>query len=261
MTNQTQIATEPSILLTLSQDEVAFLLHALGVESIPSFTPPSDFDASAASAASRSLRARGVAATAADGKYQINEGVAAIVAVGAAFTQMLAVIHQTADGSRRDSWIYIAPGLSVLHQIPQVGVHTFQTLPNGMAMLLALAGTLELRSEDSTLPPEQFMLATPIWTHARDLIAAKQSQVAYDTLLQAGASAAFAQAAINVQARSVVSIVGAKADKTLNVRGLLILDVEQGYWLLRPHGDDLIAETLNGRKVLDAIADELIVTP
>jgi len=260
MTNQTQTTTEPSILVTLSQDEVAFLLHALSIERIPSFTPPADFDESAASAASRSLRARGVAALAADGKYQINEGVAAIVAVGAAFSQMLSVTHQAADGSRHEYWIYIAPGLSVLHQTPQLGIHTFQTLPTGMAMLLALAGVLELRTEDSTLPPTQFVLSTPVWTAARDLIAA-QPQAAYEALTQGGASGDFAQAAIEASSRSVVSILSANADKTLNARGLLILDVEQGYWLLRPHGDDLIAETLDGRKVLDAIADELITTP
>lgn len=266
MVNNTQVKGEapvsvmPSLLITLTQDEVALLLRMMKADGTPSFRIPTGFDESAASAASRSLRARGIAHLTPDGQFQVNDGLMAVIGTGLSFAQLLAVSHQADDGSTHNSWFYIAPGLTVQHRVAEPGIHTFQTIPDGMTMLLALAAAMELRPDKAEIEPTQVTLPTEVWEMAREQLSAGNTQGAGAVLAEQGVSEAFARAVAEAPRRSVVSLVGGLPNKTLRASGLYVLDVGDGYWLAQPtvDGSQLTATATNGPKVLDCISDMLL---
>jgi hypothetical protein len=244
--------TQQAIVVTLSDDELTFCLRMLGIARLASFLPSKEYNASAEAAASRSLRAHGLATLSEDGVFQLEEAVAKLIVAGASFSRLIAITHEN-NGRRSHAWFYLIPGLAVMHRQPEPGTHAFQTVPEGMSLLLLLAsamGMAPLRdgspgSEAETIPKSRY--------HA---LIQPGEEVSFqpETAISAGLQDALTEPI----AQSAVTLFIPKEEEQADHASLLVIDTAKGYWLLVPSGDDFIAKPMEGQQVLERIADLLM---
>ena len=124
---------ENDLVLTLSQEELLYILKVLGKGSVPGIGPEMFSGATerdiavAVSVTGRVLIARGLVIPISDGKVRISELVLALV--GTCVTPKFSIVVEltTNDDSRKSYW-HGVDKLIVNHSLPTRGIHQFRAL-------------------------------------------------------------------------------------------------------------------------------------
>ena len=265
-----QLGLGESQFLRLTDDELALVLVAMKLPRIMGFEVPDDVSPAALQGARNTLRARGGAFVQPDGTLVISEQIADMVGKGARWGRLITVVLKFEGGLFERHWVYMGRGPSVLHSLPEPGIHQFQTIPDGKSMLLTLSGLLRMRLRVQTMPDAEAFQIDPAALDEADLLRVENgSDAAYQYLVAQNFPESFAQAAVSPAINAVVSVTwpttgepndAGKIEFTERVMWLWGLPDEGGYWMLFPRREQHIIEVLpaNPGKVLNTIGDFVV---
>jgi hypothetical protein len=251
------LTAKPSLVLDLSQEELALLLRLLNIPGLPGFTVPENFGGIEADVAERSLRARALLASVNANQYTIDETVAALIACGAVAARLLSIVNVLESQKHAAAWFYLAPQLTVLHLPTGDGIHHFQTVPDGVSFMLLAASVLKIDPRDAEKPDTpEFILPKALWDAATEGFNNAQFDEAGELLRANGVEESFILAFMNPR-RRVVSVVNVQGVENIHAFGILVLEADNGYWLLLPEQDNLRSVPENSNGVLNRVADML----
>jgi hypothetical protein len=253
--------------MRLTEDELGLVLAAARIPRILGYEIPAEVPEGSMEAARNTLVARGGARLAPDGSVIISEEIAQIVSRGARWGRVITLALKFENDYVERHWIYMGRGDSVLHSIPEPGIHQFQTIPDGKTMLLTIAGLLRIRLRNDAAPGNSEFTVDPQLIDAAD--AARQANgpdAAYQTLVGANLPDSFAQSAVWPSINAVVSVLWpttglpnaeGKTEFTERVTWLWGAPEDQGYWMLFPDRENRTIQVApaNGRRIISVISD------
>jgi len=164
--------TTPEPVLTLSQEELYFLLVLLKSRGIPGMEGIFEPDASESErthlldAARRALVARNIVTIHLDGRVTMDDFSLAVI--GTCVRPIFSVIMEN-TGLDRSSGIFWhgIKGLLVEHTIPQQGIHRFRALPANTDLVRRLAGAAEVKLRDDAGQMEDGVVMQEAFDRAR----------------------------------------------------------------------------------------------
>ncbi|MCS6835546.1 MAG: hypothetical protein NZ750_05965 [Anaerolineae bacterium] len=242
--------------IRLSQDELAFLLRALGIAQIPGFTPSKTISEEAAGIVARTLLARGFIQLGEDGVL-VDQGVAAAVGGGAITERatLLIVHHPTDETLDNPHWFYLIPNFTLYHSRPTLGVHRFKTEANGLEVAVDVASILDVPLDNVIPAPQgqEVTISRQVYVQGRELAHKGQIQQARQFLSQHGVKGSGLQALTQPQARYTVAQIQANGGQVA-AAGMLILRVEDGYWIANVAPDSTTVTPVDSQRLLNTIA-------
>ena len=254
-----QDATQETLRLDLriSEDELIFLLRALGIGALPGYKPSDSFDDPRAQAAFNSLVARQFIQQSGDA-IQIDQTVAALVGGGGTTQRVLTVLNDT-RAERSNHWFYLIPQFTIHHSSPDPGVHRFQTVPSGLELIVQLNEIIKLNLEDGTAPNiEPHFIDKRLYDDALAYINANDPESAMMLLEENGVPEFYANALVNYEQRTIIMLVQSQQDSTAG-DPLLLVKSKTDFVTASPEdaGATLLLATKTGQNVLDDIVDML----
>ncbi len=259
-----------SVYVRLTEDELALVLAAARVPRIMGYEIPKDMPQASLEAARHTLRARGGAQLRQDGTLVISEDIANLVSKGARWGRLITLALKFENNYVERHWIYMGRGDSVLHSIPEPGIHQFQTIPDGKTMLLALAGLLRIRLRNEAAPGDaEFTVAPQLIDAAEAARKANGPEAAYQTHMAANLPESFAQSAAWPAINAVVSVLWpttglpnaeGKTEFTERLMWLWGAPQDSGYWMLFPDRESRTIQVVpaNGRKIISVVSDFVV---
>lgn len=182
--------TEP--ILTLSQEELYFLLVLLKARRIPGMEGIFDEDASERErtnlldAARRALVARGLVTLAVDGRATMDDFALAVIGTCVRPLYSVMMENTALDRSSGVFW-HAIQGLIVEHTIPQQGIHRFRALPADTDVARRLLGAAEVKPQEAGAALEETTVMQDAFDHARKASRdAGDEKAASDALVQSG---------------------------------------------------------------------------
>jgi len=243
--------------IRLSQDELTFLLRALGVPQIPGFTPPQAFSEEAAGVVARTLLARGFIQIGPDGVL-VDQGVAAAAAGGATTERAMLLIahHPTDEAQDSPHWFYLIPNFTLYHSVPMPGIHRFKTEANGLEVAVDIASILNVPLDGIIPAPQgqEVTLSREVYVQGRELARQGQAKQARQLFSQHGVSGSGLQALIQPQARYTVTQIQA-TNGQVAAAGMLVLRADDGYWLANIAADSTTLTSVDSQQLLDVVAE------
>lgn len=222
-----------------SSAELAYLLSALRIKALPGFQPAA-LDDALQTHTRRSLQARRAIADPPpdapdDVTIVVDEGVAALVGAGAVSQRTLNIDVLQDAQPIQTAWFYLVPDFSVMHDMPDDGVHRFVTMPGSTDWIVRLRDVLSLRLDrDPSQRPagEPAQMSREAYQQVRD--ASKTDlQQALQLLDAAGLPDAICQAYLQPQQRQLITLMMWNAEIEQAVAtGMMGLRVEAGYWMV-----------------------------
>lgn len=211
-------AKSPEPTLTLSQEELYFLLVLLKSRRIPGMEGIFDVDASDSErthlldAARRALVARGLVTLQVDGRATMDEFTLAVI--GTCVRPLFSVMMENTalDRSSGVFWHGIT-GLIVEHTLPQQGIHRFRALPAGTDLVSLIVGAAEVYPSETNLPLAEVRLMEEAFARARKASRDEaDEEAARVALVQGGAPGGEAEklAALLAQAETSTTVAFAR---------------------------------------------------
>ena len=165
-------STPPEPVLTISQEELYFLLVLLKSRGIPGMEGIFEPDASEIErthlldAARRALVARNLLTLHLDGRVTMDDFSLAVI--GTCVRPLYSVIMEN-TGLDRSSGVFwhAIQGLLVEHTIPQQGIHRFRALPADTDLVRRLAGAAEVKLRDEAGQMEEGVVMQEALDRAR----------------------------------------------------------------------------------------------
>lgn len=251
-------AQETAIVVTISRDELAFLLRHANQEAIPGFEIPSDMDDVLMGAAYRSLLAHGVLSLNERGEAMVNQGVMNIITSANRMNKLLTV--QAAQGNLRVQHNFYIMSDYVVHMAsPYAGVMQFQVLNTGikLAAMLALALALDVENKRVAHPGN---VSLPIFAYqdARDLALNGQVKSAQQQLAAHKLSQPMIEAITAPSQSFVISVAKTNHHQLVEPIAAAVLVTPQGRWLVAPQNDSHMTITaVNSEQVLEWAVDAI----
>lgn len=184
----------PEPILTVSQEELYFLLVLLKARRIPGMEGIFEPDASERErtnlldAARRALVARGLVTLQVDGRATMDEFTLAVI--GTCVKPLFSVMMENTalDRSSGVFWHGIQ-GLIVEHTIPQQGIHRFRALPADTDLARRLLGAAEVKPHEAGAALDEVVVMQDAFDRARKASRdAGDEKTASDALMQGGIS-------------------------------------------------------------------------
>lgn len=252
------VAQETAIVVTLSRDELAFLLRQANQESIPGFEIPSDMDDVLMGAAYRSLLAHGVLSLNERAEPMVNQGVMNIITSANRMNKLLTV--QAAQGDLRVQHnFYIMTDYIVHMASPYAGVMQFQVLDTGikLAAMLTLSMALDVDNKHVAHPGSE-MLPITAYQEARDLALNGQVNQAQQLLTAHKLPQPMRDAITTPTQSFVISVAKVNHNELVEPIAAALLVTPQGRWLVAPMDDSSMKMTgVNSEQVLEWAADAI----
>lgn len=246
----------PSVVLRLSQDELATILQLHHIDLLPGFDIPEDFNSDHADAATRGLLARGLANYRRDESIVINEGVVQIATLAARSQRLLLISHQS-DETASWHWFYLnRDEFAVYHGMPMRGVHQFQTLNDGVSMLTQWSRILGLAEDVHAIPDDIYALGRAAYDQARLEARRGDSDGALAILESEGLPFELASAVVNPRRSSIVSSTGLNGSSP-QANVMVVLQTDDDIWGLYPQHMEVTVRPANSETILVQIADLL----
>lgn len=204
--------------LTLSQEELYFLLVLLKSRRIPGMEGIFEVDASERErtnlldAARRALVARGLVTLQVDGRATMDEFTLAVIGTCVRPLYSVMMENTALDRSSGVFWHGIH-GLIVEHTLPQQGIHRFRALPAETDLVRRIVGAAEVHPAESSPKLAEVMVMEEAFVRARkashDEVDEKAAQ---DALERGGAPAGEAEklAALLAQAETSTTVAFAR---------------------------------------------------
>jgi hypothetical protein len=250
-------ATTLSLSVQLSHEELSIILGLMNTNGLPGYRSPVAVNREVAEAITRSLYARQIIGRDGD-TVLLDEQVVGLVGAGTVAERGLLVERINTNNPNASHWYYLPEDVIVHHYAPYAGVHRFETLPSGMALLASLTDVMQMRLErDPEHAPagEAQDIPTDVYQTARDQIQAGHSTKAAAALRSTNLAEAAVNALIAPQARTLVTLAFlTAANGRVQASGMLILHVEDGCWMVLPQGDFVTFAPLSDQHVLDQVA-------
>lgn len=164
--------TTPEPILTVSQEELYFLLVLLKCRGIPGMEGIFEPDASERErtnlldAARRALVARGLVSLQLDGRATMDEFALAVIGTCARPLYSVMMENTALDRSNGVFW-HAIKGLIVEHTIPQQGIHRFRALPADSDLARRLLGAAEVKPREDAGPVEEGVVMQEAFDRAR----------------------------------------------------------------------------------------------
>jgi hypothetical protein len=191
--------TTPEPILTLSQEELYFLLVLLKSRRIPGMEGIFDPDASERertnllNAARRALVARGLVTLHVDGRATMDEFTLAVIGTCVRPVYSVMMENTALDRSSGIFW-HAIPSLIVEHTIPQQGIHCFRALPADTNLVRRMEDAAEVKPRaDSGLPKESVVMQEAFDQARKASRDAGDKQASSAALVQGGMSEAAAE--------------------------------------------------------------------
>lgn len=237
MSDQPQPSTENALdfLITFSVEELALLLHEMGLERLPGFVPPQSYTDLVWYAARNSLMARNLLSESPEGKLLVPEAIATLLSSGALAKRILRFIAYH-EARQTDHWIYVVEGYSVYHVAPRPGLEQFQTISTGtkLAQLFALVIGLNPTGVDAAIG-EPIQLSFELYNEARRLKDVDDVDRAYYLLADNGVDSALASVIAKPSGYTIISVVNTKTPTIAS--GMMILQSPSGYYVFTANLD------------------------
>ncbi|GAP15463.1 hypothetical protein LARV_03251 [Longilinea arvoryzae] len=191
--------TKPEPILTVSQEELYFLLVLLKARRIPGLEGIFEPDATEQErthlldAARRALVARGLVTLQVDGRATMDEFALAVV--GTCVRPLYSVIMENTglDRSNGVFWHGIK-SLIVEHSIPQEGIHRFRALPADSDLVRRFMGASEVHLSEDAGPMEEGLVMQSAFDKARQVCRDAGDEAAGgEVLMQGGLSSQAAE--------------------------------------------------------------------
>lgn len=201
----------PEPTLTLSQEELYFLLVLLKSRRIPGMEGIFEVDASERErtnlldAARRALVARGLVTLQVDGRATMDEFALAVV--GTCVRPLFSVMMENTalDRSSGVFWHGIQ-GLIVEHTLPQQGIHRFRALPAETELVRRIVGAAEVNPADVGISVEETVVMEDAFGRARKASRDEvDEKAAREALVQGGAPERTAEKLAEILAQAETS--------------------------------------------------------
>jgi hypothetical protein len=249
---------DPTIIISLSDEQIAFLLELMNIRSIPGFDIPESFNDEVAHAAQNALLAQGILGYDDEDKLVINQGVAEVITAS-----VRSHSYMTVTWDDKLHAFHIADAYSVYLNSPLPGVQRFQVLDSGLklaAVIMVLTQMDEPQANVAAMAPQPLDIAA--YQEARQLADAGQLDAARAALSTTGLSEAVVDGVIAPAHRIVVRTTQIIDDRFENARAFAIhMDAQNAYYLIEEHSNTLTVATMNGEAVLTEIADNITPRP
>ncbi|MEQ8672806.1 MAG: hypothetical protein RLP44_10330 [Aggregatilineales bacterium] len=252
-----QEATQETLRLDLriSEDELSFLLRALGIGALPGYKPSDSFDETRAQAALNSLLARQFVQQT-DDYLEIDQTIAALVGGGATTQRVLTVLKDT-RAERSNHWFYLIPQFTIYHSSPDAGVHRFQTVPTGMELIVRLNDIIDLDLTDNQVVNiAPYLVDKRLYDDAITYLNANNPQAAMMLLEDHNVPEVYANSIVNYEQRTIIMLVQSQEENTVGAP-LLVIKAEDGFVTVLPEdeGTMLLFSIKTGQAVLDEVAE------
>ncbi len=186
--------TKPEPIVSVSQEELYFLLVLLKARRIPGMEGIFEPDASERErtnlldAARRALVARGLVTLQVDGRATLDEFTLAVI--GTCVRPLFSVMMENTALDRSSGVFWHAiKNLVVEHTIPQVGIHRFRALPADSDLVNRMMGASEVKLREEAGPVPDAVLMQTVFDKARQLCRDEGDQAAgREALTQGGLS-------------------------------------------------------------------------
>lgn len=199
---------KPEPILTLSQEELYFLLVLLKARRIPGMEGIFEPDASERErtnlldAARRALVARGLVTLKVDGRATMDEFTLAILGTCVRSLYSVMMENTALDRSSGVFWHGIR-GMIVEHTIPQQGIHRFMALPADCNLLPRMLEAAEVKPGGDARLVEEGVVMQEAFNHARQASRDAGDQIsAKEALIQGGMAADAAETLAGVLAEA-----------------------------------------------------------
>ncbi len=206
--------TTPEPVLTISQEELYFLLVLLKSRGIPGMEGIFEPDATEIErthildAARRALVARNIVTIHPDGRVTMDDFSLAVI--GTCVRPLFSVIMEN-TGLDRSSGVFwhAIKGLIVEHTIPQQGIHRFRALPADTDLVCRLIGAAEVKLRDEAGLVEEGVVMQEAFERAR--------KTARDGGDEAAGSEALKQGGLSIQAAKKLAAILAGTEASTTV--------------------------------------------
>jgi len=249
---------DPTIIISLSDEQIAFLLELMNIRSIPGFNIPENFTDEVAQAAQNALLAQGILGYDDDDKLTINQGVAEVITASVRSHSYMTVTW----GDDLHAF-HITDAYSVYLNSPLPGVQRFQVLDSGLklaAVLMALTQMAEPQANVAAMAPQPVDVTA--YQQARQYAAAGDLDNAEAALSNTGLPDTVIAAIIAPAHRVVVRTTQIIDEQFENARAFAIhQDTQNAYYLIEEHDTALTVAVMNGEAVLTEIADTITPRP
>jgi len=241
-----------TVVFALSDEELAFLLHEMGLNSIPGFDAPVQMHPAVMQAARNSLRARDFLVTTDTGELEVNRGVAETVTASTRMTHLLSVTPTV--GERH--LFYLLPGYIVHQNAPRPGVQQFQLLDSGMKLAALLVVIMQLDIEDKTPTPHaEESLPVEVYQAARQAVKEGHPDAARQQLKKAGLSDTLVQAIVQPALAYTVASTAVRDGQFADEDGIAVVRTPDGLWMFSPQDGVMHAVPVYAEQVLERVVD------
>lgn len=166
--------TKPEPILTVSQEELYFLLVLLKARRIPGMEGIFEPDASERErtnlldAARRALVARGLISLQVDGRATMDEFALAVIGTCVRPVYSILMENTALDRSSGVFW-HAIQSLIVEHSLPQEGIHRFRALPADTDLVHRMMGASEAKLHEESGPVQESVLMQATFDKARQV--------------------------------------------------------------------------------------------
>lgn len=274
MTNPQNYFSEPptdgtSRYLRLTEDELTLLLTVAKLPAIVGFQLPDEVSEASLLAAQHTLRARAGAVVAPDGSLVLDSDMMDLVGTMARWGCLISLTLKFEGGQAENHWIAMGDGTTVLHSIAGPGIHQFQTIADGAALVQVLAGLLRMRLRNQSKPRTGTFTVDPqVLDEAEQRRVQAGATACEQYLLEQGMPSLFARTSVMPALNALVTVLWPTSGDTdaqgrlrMSQRVMVVWGVpdEGGYFVLLP-GTEPPVDVLPmiGGQVIDQIADFVV---
>lgn len=240
----------------LSNDELTFVLRALGIGGVPGFSALGNFPEDDADAALKSLIARGFAEPGTETPFVIDERVAALVGSGALANRNYSVVYSE-GGSQATQWFYLLENFPVHHMEILPGVHRFRLMNDAEDVVSSIAAAMNLDTDMENAPAgKKVQMPFDAYEHLGKLNREKGRNAAADFMAREGLPDSTIEAMLDHEARIICTMVQTHGE-TASAIGFLALLTEAGYWIVEPASHEVTIYPASVEEVMNTAIDLL----
>jgi hypothetical protein len=247
-----QPTVKPSIVTELSDYELSFVLRFLQVPRLAGFEPL-QLDEKTASVVEASLRARELTQITPEGQYGVVPALGLLLGACLQAQMMLLIAENNPQVGVHAHWIYFTPSLYVYHVASRAGVQRFQGIAENATLMFTIAQILGINPNDDKAPDGgPLEIAHGDWDGIVELMRNNDQAGLRAALNVDGVPPSLGQTLLSQGKRYGLNLSQRMADK-VNEATMAAFQAPTGYWVLMPHGQDLMLQPLHGRALLAAV--------